>query len=523
MTVRYVLLRRDVLSGRVVRSKYPLPNRVRVAMQKLPLAGQGYLAGEFPGGTTTVEGAPTPAEVRAIWRGPAGHPADGAVCGYAQSGVSGTWLIQNLNESLKYDVVGRKEGFNDVIVAGVTPTSMVDITYTGDITSNETFTGALGHLELVGGIPPYSVAAETPFPSGLFPVVSGRNLIIDGTTDADEVASFDVKVTSSNGAEKIIPLQLVVGFKAPANFKAETVVVDDVFSVSLTWETANSTQQIRVYRSVTPFDIDDLPEPIATLSGTSTTYTDDDVIEDDHFYYMVTAVCEQYSLESEAVAVLVTGGDPHWDKMVSLLHFDDNLTDQKGRTWVASSSPTFVAGKFDKALRLSNLALSTAYDSDFDWNTNDFTIECFVKAASWASFSEAGRVNGIPMLIGRMGQLNDTNQWSFGPVDSGKLHFYYFSGGQKLLIVSSGIAPVNEWVHIAFCKDTTSAYVAINGVVTSAALPSSIVLQSVSEPITIGGYNYNSADGYIDELRITKGVARYTENFTPPTDPFPNK
>lgn len=268
--------------------------------------GNGYLAGEFPGGTTTVEGAPVSATVRVLLRTESGHAGDGAVVAEVQSAPDGTWIVPDVPVNRLYDVVGRKAGFNDIVVAGVTPTSMIEITYAGAVVENETFTGAEGYIEIVGGIPPYSVAVETPFPPGLFPIVDGHKLIIDGTTDADEVASFDVKVTSSNGAEKIIPLQLVVGFKAPQNLASEVILDDGVFSVALTWEVTNSTQQVKVYRSATPFDLDDLPEPIATLSGTSTTYTDDDVIEDDHFYYMVTAVSGQYELESEAVAVLVT-------------------------------------------------------------------------------------------------------------------------------------------------------------------------------------------------------------------------
>jgi hypothetical protein len=43
---------------------------------------------------------------------------------------------------------------------------------------------------------------------------------------------------------------------------------------------------------------------------------------------------------------------------------------------------------------------------------------------------------------------------------------------------------------------------------------------------TVGSYTHSSDDsfvGYIDELRVTKGVARYTgESFPVPTAPFPN-
>lgn len=83
--------------------------------------GNGYLAGEFPGGTTTVDGVPSSATVRVLFRPSGGHPGDGYVIAETTSNPDGTWRVDGLNHSLRYDVVGRKEGFNDVIMSNITP------------------------------------------------------------------------------------------------------------------------------------------------------------------------------------------------------------------------------------------------------------------------------------------------------------------------------------------------------------------------------------------------------------------
>ena len=86
-----------------------------------PAPGPGYLAGTFPGGITTVDAVPTSATVRILYRPAAGAPGDGVLVAETQSAPDGTWRVDGLNPSLRYDVVGRKAGLKDVIMSNVQP------------------------------------------------------------------------------------------------------------------------------------------------------------------------------------------------------------------------------------------------------------------------------------------------------------------------------------------------------------------------------------------------------------------
>ena len=87
----------------------------------LPPPGNGYLAGEFPGGITTVDAVPVSATVRVLYRPASGTPGDGLLIAEVESAPDGTWRVDGLNPALRYDVVGRKAGLKDVIMSNVQP------------------------------------------------------------------------------------------------------------------------------------------------------------------------------------------------------------------------------------------------------------------------------------------------------------------------------------------------------------------------------------------------------------------
>lgn len=276
-------------------------------MSTLPnFTGPGYFAGEAPDGLTTVAGVPVSADVRVYWRDPTDPAAADVPVAQTISAADGTWRITGLNPELQYVVRGRKAGYDDVTVVGRYPTRTDVITYEGEFTNNEDFDGAAGEILITSGLPPFTASVIEPLPYGLAPmVIDGRKLIIDGTSDDEGVWDSVVRVTASNGVFADVPVQAVIGLKAPDITVRYAAAGDWTITLQLAGG-SEFAEVLRVYRSTEPLDLEALPEHVAELDADAEQWVDADVEPGQTYYYAVGAyvggaVAMSAAVEREAV------------------------------------------------------------------------------------------------------------------------------------------------------------------------------------------------------------------------------
>jgi hypothetical protein len=101
---------------------------------------------------------------------------------------------------------------------------------------------------------------------------------------------------------------------------------------------------------------------------------------------------------------------------------------------------------------------------------------------------------------------------------------WYEQTSQRINATSTGWND-NNWNHIAITRSGNSVRMFLNGTQQGSTYTTSASYGSASSNFIIGVNNDGTGplNGYIDDLRITNGYARYTSNFTPPTAAFPNQ
>ena len=172
--------------------------------------------------------------------------------------------------------------------------------------------------------------------------------------------------------------------------------------------------------------------------------------------------------------------------------------------------------------------LKSAANSDFWFGTEDFTIEAFVRRINHgnlyqtiASVFSDNAAAGNPVGSGWTLYLTTDFKFACGIFSDN-------SSQNVVSLISPTVVQVGVWYHVAVVRNGTSFVLYVDGesVSTSTSTSDFNVAPNPLTLLNIGSYGNraypNSFGGYIDDLRITKGVARYTSNFNPPTAELPD-
>lgn len=152
----------------------------------------------------------------------------------------------------------------------------------------------------------------------------------------------------------------------------------------------------------------------------------------------------------------------------------------------------------------TNLLLSSPGSA---FGTGDFTVELFVYPTT------AGGDTGV--LDARTSA--DSNGWLL-EIFSNKMQVRSTASGGYRASTTSFVA--NTWYHVAFVRQAGTSKLYINGVAEATWTDSTNY--ATNGTMWLGALYNNTFNfaGYVDELRVTKGVARYTSNFTVPNTPM---
>lgn len=165
---------------------------------------------------------------------------------------------------------------------------------------------------------------------------------------------------------------------------------------------------------------------------------------------------------------------------------------------------------------------STSPNTSF--GTGDFTIEFWMYSNNVSGASQLGMLQMSDSAGGlKASYLSQLCINQGGTSSGGSLNGAIVANINNTFVGSTtAVITTGTWYHIALVRSSGTVNLYVNGT----SVGSATITSAINGPyIVVGGY-YSSSflfNGYLDDVRITKGFARYTSSFTPPTVAFPDK
>jgi hypothetical protein len=234
------------------------------------------------------------------------------------------------------------------------------------------------------------------------------------------------------------------------------------------------------------------------------------------------------ALQQALIAASAGGGSG--DDVILLLHLDG--TDGSTTITDASTYAHSVTAQGGAQLKTAQKQFGSAsvflegtaaylyatYHSKFNFGANDFTVECWVRPTD----SSTADYRAIMCHD----QIGVTRGWLlFADVTTGYLTGVIWDGATSATVSGSSnllSTYLNTWVHVAMTREGSTLRLFVGGTLVASNASAGLTIGSNIMPLVVGTLYGNGVPvagtkwkGYVDEVRVISGTAKYTAGFTP--------
>lgn len=230
---------------------------------------------------------------------------------------------------------------------------------------------------------------------------------------------------------------------------------------------------------------------------------------------------------TSSTSIFAASGTDIDDYTKAIMHFDGTdgsatMTDEIGHAWTTAGNAQIDTAqkKFGTgSLKLDGIGdyITTGDHADWNFSTGDFTIDY------WVRFDDFTQVQHF------MSQEDDATHYWRAWINTAKVAAIRFVDGTTKADYETGELTslvANTQYHFEWSRNGPTMELRINGVSQALTINTAISTNDVGDiagTLDIGQSSLSAGEnlkGYMDELRISKGIARHTEDFTPNTNAY---